>query len=309
VVQNFPTNRPTFRPSRLRPDCGGGAKAGTISAMLVVRVGVVLAVIASPAAGAAEQAACRGETLGSAMVASAIDGRTLRLTDGREVRLAGIEVPSPGSAPAEAAKVALAGLVEGREVVLRRGMRAAKGGTPSATDRHGRVPAHVFINRDESERSVQEALLAAGAARMAARLGEVFCGSESGGKWAEKFIAAERSARAGMLGLWRISGYEVMRADDPAGLLGERGRFTLVEGKVVSVRESGGTIYVNFGRRWSEDFTVTIAKRNERIFTTAGIEPAKLSGRRVTVRGYVEERGGPWIEAVAPEQIEVGRDR
>jgi endonuclease YncB( thermonuclease family) len=65
--------------------------------MFVVRVGVVLAAIASSAAGAAEQAACRSETIGSAMVASAIDGRTLRLADGRTVRLVGIEVPPSGS--------------------------------------------------------------------------------------------------------------------------------------------------------------------------------------------------------------------
>ena len=39
---------------------------------------------------------------------------------------------------------------------------------------------------------------------------------------------------------------------------------------MLSVRESGGTIYVNFGRRWTEDFTVTVAKRNERTFADAG---------------------------------------
>ena len=84
-----------------------------------------------------------------------------------------------------------------------------------------------------------------------------------------------------------------------------RGRFALVEGKVVSVRESGGTIYVNFGRRWSEDFTVTIAKRNERVFSAAGLAPKSLSGQRVRIRGWIEERGGPWVEAARPEQIEV----
>ena len=76
---------------------------------------------------------------------------------------------------------------------------------------------------------------------------------------------------------------------------------------MVSVRESGGTIYVNFGRRWSEDFTVTIAKRNERAFSAAGLEPKSLRGRRVRVRGWIEERGGPWVEAARPEQIEVLR--
>jgi hypothetical protein len=73
----------------------------------------------------------------------------------------------------------------------------------------------------------------------------------------------------------------------------------------VSVRESGGTIYVNFGRRWSEALTVTILKRHERIFLAAGVEPKRLANRRVRVRGWIEERNGPWIEATRPEQIEL----
>jgi hypothetical protein len=97
----------------------------------------------------------------------------------------------------------------------------------------------------------------------------------------------------------------VRRADEPAGVARENGRFTIVEGSVLSVRESGATIYVNFGRRWSEDFTVTISKRSERTFATAGLAPKRLNGRRVRVRGWVEQRGGPAIEAVRPEQIEV----
>ena len=87
-------------------------------------------------------------------------------------------------------------------------------------------------------------------------------------------------------------------------MLAQRGRFALVEGKVVSVGESGPIIYVNFGRHWATDFTVTILKRNARSFLAAGIEPRKLADRRVRVRGWIEERGGPQIEASRPEQIE-----
>lgn len=72
----------------------------------------------------------------------------------------------------------------------------------------------------------------------------------------------------------------------------------------MSVRESGSTIYVNFGRRWTRDFTVTIRRRLQRAFTTAGVEPKKLEARRIRVRGWIEQRGGPVIEAEAPEQIE-----
>jgi hypothetical protein len=53
------------------------------------------------------------------------------------------------------------------------------------------------------------------------------------------------------------------------------------------------------------DFTVTVLKRNERTFAAAGLPLQELARRRVRVRGVVEERGGPWIEVVRPEQIEV----
>lgn len=75
----------------------------------------------------------------------------------------------------------------------------------------------------------------------------------------------------------------------------------------MSVRESGPTIYVNFGPHWSEDFSVTVRKRNERSFTAAGLDLQGLAGRRVIVRGFIEARGtrgSPSIEATRPEQIE-----
>ena len=74
-----------------------------------------------------------------------------------------------------------------------------------------------------------------------------------------------------------------------------------------AVRESGATIYVNFGRRWAQDFAVTILKRHRRDFAAAVIEPKELEGRRIRVRGWVEQRRGPMMEASAPEQIEVIR--
>jgi Staphylococcal nuclease homologue len=147
------------------------------------------------------------------------------------------------------------------------------------------------------ERSVQHDMLQRGLARVAARVGEAAC--------AAPLLAAEREARNAGRGMWGDPRYAARRADEPAAVLAERGRFALVEGRVLSVRESGGTVYLNFGRRWTEDFTVTIAKRNERIFATAGLEPKRLERLRIRVRGFVEQRGGPWIEATRPEQIEV----
>ena len=78
-----------------------------------------------------------------------------------------------------------------------------------------------------------------------------------------------------------------LNADAPA--MAQRGRYALVEGEVVSVRESGNTIYVNFGRRWSEDFAVTMQKRNERAFVDGGIEPKKRTRYAMRSHAYCEK--------------------
>ncbi len=140
-------------------------------------------------------------------------------------------------------------------------------------------------------------MLAKGFARVSAHVGDRAC--------ADELLAQERAARHAKLGLWREPYYAIVAAESGAELAAERGHFTVVEGKVLSVRESGGTIYMNFGRRWSQALTVTILKRNERIFAAAGIAPKRLENRRVRVRGWVEERNGPRIEATRPEQIEI----
>ena len=85
----------------------------------------------------------------------------------------------------------------------------------------------------------------------------------------------------------------------------KRGQFALVEGHVVSVRESGSTIYVNFKQQWWRGFSVSIRRRLQRSFTAAGVELKKLEGRHIRVRGWIEQRQGPAIEIEVPEQIEL----
>jgi hypothetical protein len=96
-----------------------------------------------------------------------------------------------------------------------------------------------------------------------------------------------------------------LRSDDTARFRVERGHFVLVEGRVASVRESGATIYVNFGRRFTRDFSLIILRRLRADFSAAGLEPKALQGRRIRVRGWLEQRRGPVMEVTAPEQIEI----
>jgi hypothetical protein len=164
-------------------------------------------------------------------------------------------------------------------------------GTP---DRYGRI--HAFASVNGSETPIQYVLLDRGLAVTGTRIGDAAC--------REALLVRERAARAARLGIWGSGDYRLHQADDPGAILQDVGRFAIVEGRVVSVRESGNTVYVNFGRRWSEDFTVTIAKRAEPTFVSAGLSPRSLAGRIVRVRGVIEERSGPWIEAVAADQFD-----
>jgi hypothetical protein len=116
-----------------------------------------------------------------------------------------------------------------------------------------------------------------------------------------ELLDCEKAAREAELGLWADPYYEVLNAEKDA--LAYRGRFALVEGKVAFVRESGPTIYVNFGRRRIGDITVTILKRNERSFAAAGLDLRSLAGRRIRDRGAWWKRA--WIEAERPEQVEM----
>lgn len=235
-------------------------------------------VFAGGAAHAQLADSCSFVDLGTGTMRAVTDDG-LALEDGRTVRLAGIEVaehaePDPGTI-----------------IGLKRLASAPE------TDRYGRVVAHVFTRENGAERWLQADLVESGFARVSSRFGNTAC--------VRALLALEQTARAAKLGLWDEPDYVMGKADAPADVLKQRGRLALVEGKVLSVRESGGTIYVNFGRRWSEDFTVTISKRNERVFSAAGLVPKTLTGKNVRVRGWIEERGGPWVEAATPEQIEV----
>jgi endonuclease YncB( thermonuclease family) len=270
-----------------------------------VLIGGVALLAAGGALAAETPASPLGTACGSASGASApisgraarvLDGKSFLLADGREVRLAAVEtvMPVPGDedearvAAASAARTVLETLVLQHDVALRAG---------AAPDRYGRLIAYAFVTGPAGETLVQRELIAAGQAVVSPVALAAGCRAHLRG--------AERTARAAKLGLWGEPYAIVKPADDAADVLAEQGRFAVVAGRVLTVRESGAIVYVNFGPRWSQDFTVSILKRNERIFAGAGLAPRALAGRRIEVRGWVEERGGPAIEAVRPEQIEI----
>ena len=242
------------------------------------------------AAGPADASGCAFEAQGDGHVAAIIDARTFRLQDGREIRLAGIETVVPETSAANRAP-ALAAILTGRDVTLR-----ADDDTP---DRYGREPAFVFLVASENsppETLVQSELLAQGEALVSATVTDKDC--------AAALMAAEAAAREAKRGIWADPA-AIKNTESPGDILAGIGRFMVVEGKVLSVRQAGATTYLNFGRNWTRDFAVTISRRVLPSFEAAGISLRSLENRRIRVRGWVEARGGPRIEVLRVGQIEM----
>ena len=118
----------------------------------------------------------------------------------------------------------------------------------------------------------------------------------------------EAAARASWRGIWRESGHGVKRAGDVEQLNRLADTFQIVEGRVLSVGRAGTRVYLNFGSRWSRDFTLVAASARLARFRAAGVDLETLAGRRVRVRGWLERRGGPMIEIEDPEQIELAEE-
>lgn len=231
----------------------------------------------------ADAAGCAFEPQGEGRVAAVIDARTFRLTDGREIRLAGIEPVVSGKTSRTAA---LAAITTGREVTL--------SGDSDSPDRYGRQPA--FVHLAGTEAPVQSVLLEQGEALVSADVANRDC--------AATLFAAEAEARRSKRGIWADPA-AIKNAESPGDILAGIGRFTLVEGRVLSVRQAGATTYLNFGRNWTRDFAVTISRRVAAAHAAAGIGLKSLENRRIRVRGWVEARGGPRIEVLLVGQIEM----
>lgn len=227
----------------------------------------------------------------NAEVTSVVDGDTVVLKDGSQVRLVGIQAPKlPLGRPdfptwplAEDAKAALERLVLGKPVEMRYG--------GARRDRHGRHLAQLYT---PDGTWVQGALLAGGLAR-------VYSFPDNRAVVAE-MLALEGQARAHRRGIWDDPFYRVLTPGQAGTHIDT---FQLVEGKVQNVAVVRGRAYLNFGADWRTDFTVAIEPGDMRAFRDAGLDPRALEGRWVRVRGWLKSMNGPMIQATHPEQIEI----
>ncbi len=171
------------------------------------------------ASGPAQTAGCSFETQGEGHVAGIIDARTLHLQDGRDISLAGI-VPVTDGTKADRT-TALSALVAGHEVTLRGQGRYAGPLRPGA-----RLRVSCGIGHADS----------GGVARRRRGVGHGRCGRQGLRDNADGSGSRRPARQARLLG--RFFGHK--KRGKSGDILTGIGRFTVVEGRVLSVRQTGG---------------------------------------------------------------------
>jgi hypothetical protein len=234
-----------------------------------------LAVLSFLVAGPAKAATC-GAVSGNSTIASVDAGGEFVFADGRRARLGGVALAATATPAIEA--------FVGRKLGI-----ALLAPRP---DRWGRL---IVDLSDEHGGSVALDLVLRGFARVRPEFETRACDGER--------LEAEAAARAAEEGIW-ADPHAVLNATDRAALDASDGRFILVAGVVRGVGVSRAKVYLDFAGRGG--FSVLVARKAEPLFARRGIVLKALIGRKILVRGVLDDRFGPRIEVADPSMIEPG---
>jgi endonuclease YncB( thermonuclease family) len=257
-------------------------------------------------------AACTATITRDVLVAGGAHGE-LHLASGRTISLTDVRVAAGPSIAARGADAHEGGVQEARVQeagvqeagVLRdfaQAYLASQIGeqvelrlSAGAPDRWGRMRAAVVLSPDTSRLDLAHALVARGMAIVDTGA-ERLCD--------DSLLLREEQARRSRRGVWSEAGAQPLEAGDAAGLLARVGHFAIVEGVVRNVGERGRRTYLDFGRSWDDAFTVIVPKPLWTRLQDAGTNAATLRGRRIRIRGIMQNWRGPAIELTTVEFIE-----
>ena len=232
---------------------------------------------------------------GGRVQAVGVDERLdIALSDGRTVRLGGLDAPSADRGAPEIAGAAqdfLKRRLLGREADL-----IVLAGAP---DRWGRTIADLSLPEPAagSAGSTAAALLGAGLARVRPEF-------ETRGCAAERLKIEDGARRAG-LGVWRDPDFAVIQSTDLAELRRRDGWFVVIEGRLRRVGFARSRLYLELAPH--DGPTIVIARKLEPALAREGRPVGALVGETIRARGALDDRFGPRIEVGEPTMIEIAR--
>lgn len=223
-----------------------------------------------------------------AFVVAVIDGDTIQISGGQQVRYLGIDTPEMGEPFYGEAKHANNGLVLGKTVRLEICEQTPK-------DSYGRLLAYVYAEQT----LVNAELLIKGLARI---LIIPPCGLDR----AEKFRLYQKEAMKNKIGLWgkREKAKNFIYASDATKFIGEN---KAVYGKVIGVHKGKKVVFLNLGNDTTVSLKIIIFKQDLQNFDDFQINPANYYlDKQIVVYGKIKMyKGFPEIIIGSPSQIEV----
>lgn len=216
-------------------------------------------------------AECGFPSGGSVKVARISDGDTLKLQDGRSVRVLGINAPEiihgkkAGQPLGRESRAAAQAFINATHGAVRLGFER------ELTDRYGRLLAHVY---DERGRSLAAAQLRAGMALQIA--------VPPNTAQADCLLDVERGARKKSAGMWRDSYWQPL----PIKLMrGDETGFRQVRGRVTKV-SINSAVWLEFEGK----LVARVAKKDWPAFAYQKSDWQALQGREVELRGWINSR-------------------
>lgn len=213
------------------------------------------------------QAFCAAPSgLASVAVQRVVDGDTLRLSDGRSVRMIGLNTPELGKQGRSDEPFAVVARKRLEALVAASDGRVGLVPGKESKDRYGRTLAHVY-GADGANLEAQ--MLAEGLGfqvAVAPNVDLVACQQ-----------AAERTARQAGLGVWRQS--PVLQAQQVSA-----SGFAVISGRVSKVQRNRGGVWIEL----QNSVVLRVAPNLLGQFDVTALE--KLNGKQIEARGWVLDR-------------------
>jgi len=246
---------------------------------------LLILLLSFTAAGPSHASSCPAQRTTERVQAIHItDGDTIKLTDGRRLRLIGINTPE--ISPAGQSSPALAGQARSTLVALldrhNRTLNLQYGKQPR--DHYGRLLAHAFL---DDGTNVSASLLKQGLATALV---------VPPNTWARSCYATlEATARQQQRGLWALPDYQT---GDATTLRTDTRGFRIVRGRINDIRESRHGIWLDL-----EGPLVIRVDRKDRVNFKPGF-PEALEGKTVEVRGWIKaDRNGLRVNVRHPDAL------
>lgn len=222
-----------------------------------------------PFAYAASKIGCEPDRVDETVqVAQIYDGDTVKLADGRRVRLIGLNTPELGQDGEPDQALAS----EGRsslEKLLGSQPRVNLRFDSQRRDKYGRILAHIYGGH--SNDSLTAAMLRRGAGALIVVPPNVW-------NW-ECYAAAEAAARKARVGVWALPEYQPRPA---ANLPSKINGYAIVHGRVARIGRSRDAVWINFS---DSRFAVRIRRADLKYFDETDFD--RWSGRILQARGWV----------------------